>query len=88
MIQINYEKEFAKDFHKLPHEIKIKAIELEYIFRQNPFHPLLHTKKLQGPLSSFFSLRVTREYRLIFRFVSKDEIDFLAIKHRKDIYKK
>jgi mRNA-degrading endonuclease RelE of RelBE toxin-antitoxin system len=87
MIKINYQDGFVKEFKKLPLEIKQKAFELEGIFSENPFHPLLHAKKLQGKLSSFFSFRITREYRIIYRFASKDEVDFLAVKHRKDIYK-
>ncbi|MFA6917854.1 MAG: type II toxin-antitoxin system mRNA interferase toxin, RelE/StbE family [Candidatus Gracilibacteria bacterium] len=87
MIEINYQDSFVKDFKKLPLEIRQKASELEELFRKNPFHPLLHAKKLQGSLSSFFSFRITREYRVIYRFCSKDEVAFLAVKHRKDIYK-
>lgn len=87
MMKINYQDGFVKDFKKLPLEIRQKAFELEIIFRENPFHPLLHVKKLQGKLSSLFSFRITREYRIIYRFCSKDEVDFLATKHRKDIYR-
>lgn len=76
-----------KDFKKLPLGIRQKASELETIFRENPFNPLLHTKKLQGKLITCFSFRITREYRIIYRFSSKDEVDFLAAKHRKDIYR-
>jgi addiction module RelE/StbE family toxin len=87
MIKINYHDGFVKDFKKMPLEIKQKAFELEVLFIENPFHPLLHAKKLQGQLSAFFSFRITREYRIIYRFCSKDEVDFLAVKHRKDIYR-
>jgi len=87
MIKINFDKNFIKEFKLLPKDIKEKAIELESIFRKSPFAQSLHTKKLQGNLKSFLSFRITRDYRIIFTFSSKDEVDFIAVKHRKDIYR-
>jgi len=88
MIKINYHREFIKEFKKLPDNIRSKLVSLEEIFREDPFGSSIYIKKLKGKLSSFFSFRVTRDYRVIFRFVSKDEVDFLSVRHRKDIYLK
>ena len=87
MIKINYHKKFAKEFEKLPFSIKLKLISLEKTFLEDPFGDAIYIKKLKGKLSSFFSFRVTRDYRVIFRFTSKDEVDFLSVRHRKDIYR-
>lgn len=87
MITILYEKSFLKEFKKMPKKIQVKLIYLEDIFRVNCFHPSLHTKKLQGELKHFYSFRITRDYRVVFELVSKDEAAFIAAKHRKDIYR-
>lgn len=62
-------------------------IELEVLFKQNPFHPQLHTKKLSGKLKSQYSFRITREYRVMFELLEKNVVAFTAVKHRRDIYK-
>lgn len=86
MIQIKYQKAFIKEFKKLPKAQKLKLIELESLFRRNPFHPQLHSKKLQGKLKNQYSFRITREYRVIFEFLEEGMVGFIAVKHRKDIY--
>ena len=88
MIKIYFHRNFIKEFKKLPKPIKNKLVKLEKIFIQNPFNQSLHTKKLRTKyLPPLYAFRISREYRVIFRFVAKDEVDFLLVKHRKDIYK-
>jgi len=87
MIQILYHPKFIKEFKKLPLNIKEKLISLEILLKENEFHPSLHTKKLSGKLKHMYSFRITREYRVIFNYTSFDEVMFLSVRHRKDIYK-
>ncbi|OGJ45645.1 hypothetical protein A2272_06450 [Candidatus Peregrinibacteria bacterium RIFOXYA12_FULL_33_12] len=82
-----YHKDFIKHFKKLPKNIQCKAVHLEDLFRDNPFHPSLYTKGLAGPLKRLFLFRITREYRIIFTFSSQNEVLFLDLAHRKDIYR-
>ena len=86
-VKIQYHKKFVKEFQKLPNEIQEKGVLLENIFCSNPYHPELKTKKLQGKLRLFYSFRITRDYRIIFEFIDNKTIIFLAVKHRKDIYR-
>lgn len=88
MKKIRYKKEFLKRFKLLPSEIQERYAELELVFMENPFHPHLHTKGLHGKLRNFYSFRITRDYRVVFQFVSEEEIVMTTIGHRKDIYKK
>lgn len=87
MIKIQYHRRFLKEFKKCPKNIQKKLADLENIFKANPFHPDLHSKKLSGKLQYFYSFRITRDYRVIFEFTSQSEVAFLAVKHRKDIYR-
>ena len=87
-MEIRYCKDFLAEFSKLPKFIQKKLVALEEVFRENPFHPYLHTKGLHGKLRDFYSFRITRDYRVVFQLVNKSEALFLVIGHRKDIYKK
>ena len=87
MIAVQYHRKFLKEFQKLPSEVQEKLIQLEEVFRQNPFHSQLHTKKLQGKLQHAYSFRIRRGYRVIFTFTAKAEVLFLAVKHRREIYR-
>ena len=57
------------------------------ILQNNPFHPLLHTKKLTGQLAGFFSFRITRDYRVIFEFSDPDTLRLIRAADRKEIYR-
>ena len=87
MINIQYHREFLKEYKKLPKPIQIKLADIEDRFRENPFHPELYTKKLSGKLKHLYSFRITRDYRTIFEFTSNAEVLFLSARHRKDIYR-
>lgn len=87
MIRIVYGAGFLKSAKKLPSNIQEKLASLLEIFKENPFHPLLHTKYLTRELAGFLSFRITRDYRVIFRFIDPETIHLLRAGHRKDIYR-
>lgn len=53
----------------------------------DPFHPQLHTKKLNGPFTGLFSFRLTRDWRVTFEFVDPKTVQLIDVAHRKDIYR-
>ncbi len=85
-MQLKYSEYFRKAVKKLPESQQKKLAELLVIFSENPFYPLLHTKRLMGKLSDTYSFRITRDYRALFVFESKDVIKLESVGHRKDIY--
>lgn len=87
MIQVAYSNYFLKSVKKLGGKHREKLAELLEILRQNPFSSLLHTKALTGKLTGFYSFRITRDWRVIFQFVTPEKIKLTDIGHRKDIYK-
>ena len=87
MLKVVYGKNFLKSAHSLPKETQNKLAKLIKIFQDKPFHPLLHTKHLTGELTGLLSFRITRDWRVVFQFISSDVIQLLRIAHRKDIYK-
>ena len=87
MIKILYSERFIKSARKLPKNQKEKLTDLLGIMKENPFHSKLHSKPLTGKLSGLYSFRITRDWRVVFHFLSPEEINLLEVGHRKDIYR-
>ncbi len=54
---------------------------------ENPYHTQLHTKSLSGELAGIYSFRITRDLRVLFKFLSSDKIILIDVGDRKDIYR-
>lgn len=87
MISLIYNKNFLKSVKRLPKNPQAKLAKKLELLQQNPFHPLLHTKPLTGPLVGFYSFRITRDWRVIFQFENPETIKLIELGHRKDIYR-
>lgn len=87
-MKVIYGADFIDSAKKLPEKLKIKLDKLIQILKENPFYPSLHTKHLSGKLSGLLSFRITRDWRVIFRFLEPDVIQLIETANRKDIYKK
>ncbi len=87
MISLIYSKRFLKSAKRLPKKIKARLAEQLELLQKNPFHPSLHTKSLIGPLVGFYSFRITRDWRVIFKFEDPEIIKLIEIGNRKDIYR-
>lgn len=71
-MEIIYSSKFAREYKKLPSNIKNIAEEQEALFRKDPFNQKLKTHKLKGKLNEFLSFSIGHKYRIIFEF-SKDK---------------
>lgn len=78
-MEIEYSRQFEKQFKKLPKEVKFKAIELEKVFRKNPFDPRLKTHKLNGTMKDYWAFSVSYSHRIGFTFESADLVHFHAV---------
>jgi len=78
-VNIYYSDRFAKDYRRLPTNIKSLAEEKETIFRQNQNDPRLKTHKLKGRLKKYYSFSVNYQYRIVFHFQSDTDIIFDTI---------
>ena len=88
MVQIFVTETFQELYKKLSKTIRQKADSKTQLFRQNPFHPSLKTKKLEPHHEEIWSFWIDKDYRIKFRFISSSEVHFLFIGNRKDIYQK
>lgn len=87
MIRVVYGVTFLKSARKLPKKLKIKLAELVTHLQNNPFDSSLHTKYLSGQLAGLLSFRITRDWRVIFRFIEPDLIQLIEVANRKNIYR-
>jgi len=87
MIQVSYGGKFLKSARKLPKPQQEKLAKLLTLLQKNPFDETLHTKPLKAELSGLYSFRITRDWRVIFQFLSSDQIQLVEVGHRKEIYR-
>ena len=86
-MKIVYSGDFLKQVKNLPQKQQKMLEILLHVLSKDPFYPTLHTKRLKGELRQALSFRITREWRVIFVFESKDMIKLVKIGNRKDIYR-
>lgn len=84
--KIHYTSHYLRAYKKLPKKIRATQDKREPIFKNNPFSKRLETHKLKGKYKKFFSYSVTQSFRVLFRFIKKDEVIFYDIDTH-DIYK-
>ncbi|MEK7542639.1 MAG: type II toxin-antitoxin system RelE/ParE family toxin [Patescibacteria group bacterium] len=87
MLTVRYSDSFLKSARKLPKKQQEKLASLVELLSENPFDSQLHTKHLTGKLSGLYSFRITRDWRVIFQFVSSLEVGLIDVANRKDIYR-
>ncbi len=87
MIRVFEDSGFAKDIRLLPSAAQIKLVRCLEWLQENPFDPRLHSKPPKEPLAGLLSFRVTRDWRVIFKFIEPRLILLLRVRHRKDIYR-
>jgi len=86
-IKVSFKEGFRKTARVLNKKQRDKLADLIILLISDPYHPKLHTKSLLGRLSGVYVFRITREWRVLFKFISPTEIILLEVGNRKDIYK-
>ena len=87
MIRVYYAKKFHKQVKSLPIAQQRKLAQLIELLRQDSNNSQLHSKRLQGGMKNLLSFRITRDWRVIFRFFESNSVEIMEVEHRKDIYR-
>ena len=87
MYIIVFSKKFLDSTNKLDSKLKLKLKERLDLLQESLFNKFLLTKPLTGKLSGFYSFRLGKDYRVIFKLLSQNNIYLIKVGHRKDIYK-
>lgn len=86
-MNVVFSGQFITSSRVLTPKLQAKLDKLLGLLSQDTYHPLLHTKELTGDMTGFWSFRITREWRVLFQFLSTDSIQILRVEHRKDTYR-
>ncbi len=70
---------FKKRYVKIPQSVQDLALQKEILFRKNSHDPTLKTHKLKGKLHGQWSFSINRAYRIVFYYISDDEVLFISI---------
>lgn len=63
---------FKKAFRALPPPVQEKAVKALRLLAENPRHPSLQVKKIQG-VDNIWEGRVDQKYRFTFQFENEDD---------------
>jgi mRNA-degrading endonuclease YafQ of YafQ-DinJ toxin-antitoxin module len=77
--KIYFSSHFLRALKSLPIELKKTILEKEGTFRKDCFAPSLKTHKLSGKYKDYWSFSIGFRYRILFRFLSNDEVLFINV---------
>lgn len=67
-MKVYYTRAFRKDFQDLPKEMRNQTEKQLKLFVDNPRHPSLRTRRIQGSRRSIWEGRVSPGYRFTFEW--------------------
>ena len=86
MIEIGYTPAFSREFKKLDYDLAQEVVEKIEIFKDLKNHDILKVHKLNGRLKDRYSFSVNYKIRIVFHYVSKNEVILVAVGDH-DVYK-
>lgn len=84
-MEIEFRKEFSKQYKRLPKSIQSKFNERLILFIESPTNPLLHLHTLKGIDYPIESINITGDYRAQF-LRTKNVISFIRIGTHSQLY--
>ncbi len=85
-MNIAYTPQFLRMLRKLERLLQDETVEKIELFESDPTHSQLKAHKLKGKLRNRYSFSVNYQTRIIYMYLSKSEVAFLAIGDH-DVYK-
>mgnify|MGYP001571473553 CR=1 FL=1 len=86
-MEIAYTPAFIRQFNVLPLELQEEVLEKTELFKDRKNHKALKVHKLHGRLASRYGFSIDYKNRIVFTYLEKDEVVFLAVGDH-DIYNK
>jgi len=89
MIELIWDEAFIRIIKKWrkKHPDLIKTFEDRILlFTKDPYHPFLKTHSLSGNLKDYWSINITYQYRLIFKFLSQNKALLIDIGTHDEVY--
>jgi addiction module RelE/StbE family toxin len=79
MRRFSTSRAFNRMFKKLSLSVRERFIERAELFVHNARHPLLHDHALTGEWIGHRSINVTGDYRAVYKEITNDTFEFVAI---------
>jgi len=79
MIKIGYKTSFVRQFDVLEENLQVEVLEKIELFKNPQNHRQLKVHKLHGELKNSYSFSVNYKIRIVFEYLSKDEVALLTI---------
>ncbi len=79
-------KNFKKQFLKLPAKTKIKFAERINILLEDPQSCILSNHKLKSEYNGYFSINITGDIRAIYKVIENEVYYFIAIGTHSELY--
>ncbi|MBU0999422.1 hypothetical protein KKG24_03960 [Patescibacteria group bacterium] len=76
---ITYSPFFIRKFNKLENGLQEDIIQKVDLFKDRKNHKILEVHKLNGKFKEYFGFSVNYKFRIVFRYVSKNEVIFVDI---------
>ena len=86
-MEIEVTPQFEKLYKKLPQPVKLRAEKQIDYFKIDPLHPSLNVEKLSPKGKNYWSLRIDRKYRIIFKYQIGQVVIFIAVGEHDWVYK-
>lgn len=86
MIEVAFSPKFVRRYKTLDKDLCDEIYEKINLLKDQSNHSQLKVHKLKGKLSNYYSFSVNYKIRIVFQYLSKDEIVLLTVGDH-DIYR-
>ena len=86
-MKIVFQKSFEKKYIKLPKKIKEKVKKRNILFESDPYNPVLNNHALSGKYTSYRSINVTGDLRIVYKLINKNIALFITVGTHSELYK-
>ena len=85
-MKLYFHKKFEKQYKRLRKSEQQRAQERIFVFRENPFDPILENHPLRGKYTECRSINIGGDLRAVFKRVGADEYWFTKIGTHSELY--
>lgn len=83
---VKYEKQFKKQYKKLPTKYKVQFAERLALFIEDPTLPMLRVHPLKGVYGGYWSMNVSGDLRALYKEEGDEIIIFALIGTHSELY--
>ena len=78
-MEVHYTAAFIRQYNKLNKNLQDEVIEKIELFKNKSNHTTLKVHALHGRLKNYHSFSVNYSHRIVFEYISKEEIALLKV---------